>query len=109
MSLPSGVFKSQNTTVQEIKNDNSVSNITTNDTIGFGNWLLSMILYAIPIVNIIYVLVTIFTTKNTSKKNWAIAALIVLVISYIISFAFLYFLKTISLATLFQLYSSYVR
>lgn len=69
-------------------------------------WMLSMLLYLIPIVNIIYISFTIVKGGSEDKKSWAKGALIVLIISYIAGIVSVIILKNISLMTLFDTYMS---
>lgn len=78
------------------------------ENISFLKWLLSMFLYAIPIVNIIYTLVVIFKTDNETEKNWAKAALLMCVISSALNILIIVILKNIALASLFELYSRFI-
>lgn len=70
-------------------------------------WLLTMLLYSIPIVNIIYMVLLFVRGDNEDKMNWAKAAVIVMVISYMITIISIIILKNISLAQLFDLYIKY--
>lgn len=58
-----------------------------NSVITIGNWIGTMILTMIPIVNIIMLLIWAFSKKiPKSKKNWAIASCIVILIGIVIYF-----------------------
>ena len=46
-----------------------------------GNWMWTLLLASIPVVNIIFFIITAFATRKASKRSWAIANLIWLVIS----------------------------
>ena len=76
--------------------------------ISFPKWLLSMFLYEIPIVNIIYALVVIFKTENETEKNWAKAALLMSVLMTALGILAIVMLKNIALASLFELYSRFM-
>lgn len=76
--------------------------------ISFSKWLLSMILYSIPVVNIIYILIVIFKTNNETEKNWAKASLLVCVIRSALFMLLIVMLKNIALASLFELYSKFI-
>jgi len=68
-------------------------------TVSIGNWIGSIILTAIPIVNLICLLVwAISGSTIKSKKNWAIAMLIFMAVGII--------LGIISSATLLSFFSS---
>lgn len=60
----------------------------TDNDVSIGDWLITMLLCAIPIVNIVMIIVWAATAKKKSKKNWAIATLIVMVIGIVLSFLF---------------------
>ena len=51
------------------------------------NWLGSLILYAIPGVNIIFLVLTIIFAKSGTKRNFAIAGLILIVLCCVLIFA----------------------
>lgn len=52
--------------------------------VSIGNWILTFILLSIPIVNIVMLFVWAFSsTTRISKKNFAIAALIMMLIAII--------------------------
>lgn len=70
-------------------------------------WFLVMLLYAIPIVNIVYVAYLLIKCEDEQKKNWAKGAAIMLVILYVINIITFIILKNISLAQLFDLYIQY--
>jgi hypothetical protein len=54
-------------------------------TVSIGNWILSLILSAIPIVNLICLLVWAISGNTIkSKKNWAIAMLIFMAIGIVL-------------------------
>lgn len=121
MSLPEGVFSSgnkQNDTVQE----SSVTNPKMPEQPGFGSgshysafvsdeystplqWFLSLLLYAIPIVNIFYVSFMAFKSDD-DRKNWAKAALFMLIITYILNIAILIYLKNTTMAEFVDIISS---
>ena len=55
----------------------------------FGNWMLTLFLTFIPVVNIIMLLVWAFSSSTpASKANWAKAALLWMVIFIVISMLF---------------------
>ncbi len=60
--------------------------IDVNDPVGMGDFVLSIFLTAIPVINIICLLVWIFS-KNTkpSKRNWAKAKLIWVLVGLVIT------------------------
>ena len=51
-----------------------------------GDWIITFIIMAIPIVNIIMLFVWGFGNTNTSKANWAKASLIFMLIAFVIYF-----------------------
>jgi uncharacterized membrane protein len=65
--------------------------INKRETISIGDWLLTLILTAIPLVGIIMLFVWSFSSgTHPSKANWAKAALIliaIMIVLYIIFFA----------------------
>lgn len=60
----------------------------SDNDVSIGDWLITMLLCAIPIVNIVMIIVWAATAQKKSKKNWAIATLIVMVIGIVLSFLF---------------------
>lgn len=55
---------------------------TNNDVISTGNWFITILITAIPIIGLIMLFVWGFSdATNPNKKNWARAALIWLVIA----------------------------
>jgi len=58
-------------------------------TVSIGEWVITYIITAIPLVGFIMLLVWAFgSDAKTSKKNWAIAALIMAVIGAVIGIIF---------------------
>lgn len=51
------------------------------------NWMGSLILYAIPGVNLIFLILTIIFAKSGTKRNFAIAGLILMLLSAVLTFA----------------------
>ena len=52
-----------------------------------GQWLVTFLLMAIPIVNIIMIIVWIASKdENPNRKNWILAYLIVIAISFVLTF-----------------------
>ncbi len=50
-----------------------------------GNWVVTMILMIIPLVNIILLIVwAASSSENPNRKNWAIATLIFMAISFVL-------------------------
>jgi len=50
-----------------------------------GNWIVTMLLMIIPIVNIVLLIVwAASSSENLNRKNWAIATLIFFAISFVI-------------------------
>lgn len=85
----------------------AASTMNDYDYTSSGEWILTMILYSIPVVNFIYLLITILKDGNTDKKNWAKAALIVLCISYVIFIVACIILGKMSISQLFDSYIQY--
>ena len=56
-----------------------------NEPLSVGGWIGTLILLAIPIVNIIMIFVWAFGKGNISRKNYAIAALILTLIVVIVT------------------------
>ena len=56
--------------------------------ISIGNWIISLILTMIPIVNIIMLFVWAFSNGNPKKANWAKAALILILVWIILGIIF---------------------
>ncbi len=50
------------------------------NTVRVGNWMWTLLLSAIPGVNVIFWIVTAFASHKPSKRTWAIASIIWLVI-----------------------------
>ena len=48
------------------------------------NWMGSLILYAIPGVNLIFLILSIIFAKTGAKRNFAIAALVLMVLSLLL-------------------------
>lgn len=69
------------------------------------HWMLCMLLYLVPIINIVSLVVIMFKTEAEDKKNWAKASLIVLLISYIVGIVSLLVLKNVSLMQMFDAYT----
>ncbi|MEG1909900.1 MAG: hypothetical protein RR190_02910 [Bacteroidales bacterium] len=54
-----------------------------------GNWLITLLLMAIPLVNFILLFIWAFgTNTNTSKSNWAKASLVLMAICLCFGFLF---------------------
>ena len=51
------------------------------------NWFGSLILYAIPGVNLIFLILSIIFAKSGAKRNFAIAGLLLIVLSCVLIFA----------------------
>jgi hypothetical protein len=50
-----------------------------------GNWIITMIIMVIPIVNVVMLIVwAASSTENPNRKNWAVAQLIFIAIGIII-------------------------
>lgn len=58
-----------------------------------GNWMWSIILSYIPVVNIIFYIITAIGSKKTSKRKWAVAHLLWILIIVAISVALYYVFK----------------
>lgn len=67
----------------------NTNNETTEKTVSFGNWMGSMLLMFIPVIGIFIYLVMMFvwafgSDTPPSKRNWARASLIVMIISIVL-------------------------
>ena len=51
------------------------------------NWMGTLILYAIPGVNLIFLILTIIFAKSGSKRNFAIAGILLMVLCVMLTFA----------------------
>ena len=51
------------------------------------NWMGTLILYAIPGVNLIFLVLSAIFAKSTSKRNFAIAGIILMVLCVVLTFA----------------------
>lgn len=51
------------------------------------NWMGTLILYAIPGVNLIFLILTIIFAKSSAKRNFAIAGLILMALCLVLIFA----------------------
>ena len=59
-----------------------------------GSWMLTLFLMAIPVVNLVWLLMLAFGSGHSaSKRNWAKASLIWMVISVVLSIAFFFVLS----------------
>ncbi|MDD3563394.1 MAG: hypothetical protein PHR32_06950 [Candidatus Cloacimonetes bacterium] len=79
---------------QEPRSFTSQSNLSPHQNMApvmtIGNWIVTMILAAIPIVNIIMLIVwAASSTENPNRKNWAIATLIFIGILIVLNILFL--------------------
>ncbi|MGL5173988.1 MAG: hypothetical protein ACRC75_09060 [Olsenella sp.] len=69
--------------------NNSLQTNSTSTTIPTSEWVLTLFLSALPIVNIVLLCVWAFGSNTAeSKKNWAKATLIWLIIALAASFSF---------------------
>ena len=72
-----------------VTNNTYISNDNSSQTVSVGEWIVTFILMIIPIVNIIMLLVWAFSSGTTlSKKNWAKAELILILISIVLGVIF---------------------
>ena len=64
-----------------------------NREVSIGDWILTMILTSIPVINIIMLCIWAFGGDNTpvSKKNWAKATLIIAAVSIVIALIIFFF------------------
>ncbi|WP_236750151.1 hypothetical protein [Actinomyces oris] len=66
--------------------------VETADSVG--SWMLTLFLMAIPVVNLVWLLMLVFGSGHSaSKRNWAKASLIWMVISAVLSIAFFFVLS----------------
>jgi hypothetical protein len=67
-----------------------------------GNWIVSMLLLIIPFVNIILLIVwAASSSENPNRKNWAIATLIFIAISFVLGM-----ILSVTMAGLFSSFTS---
>lgn len=73
-----------------------------NREVSIGDWILTMILTSIPVVNIIMLCIWAFGGENTpaSKRNWAKATLIVAAIAIVLSLILVFFSATLFISLL---------
>ncbi len=65
------------------------------DPVTFSQWMLTLFFMLIPIVNFVMLIVWITSDETQpSKKNWAKAQLIWMIVSMIIGFTFSFFIRT---------------
>ena len=50
------------------------------------NWMGSLLLYSIPGVNLIFLTLSVFLAKTTAKRNFAIAGLVLMLVSLLLVF-----------------------
>ena len=83
----------------QMPNQQVVQSDSAKNTVSIGNWIGTIILTAIPLVNLICLLVWAISGNTIkSKKNWAIAMLIFMAIGIV--------LGIISSATILSFFSS---
>lgn len=51
--------------------------------VSIGNWMWSLLLAAIPVVNLVFFIITACATRKSSKRAWAIANIIWMVIVFV--------------------------
>lgn len=56
------------------------------DVVSLGTWIILLIILAIPIVNILALLILVFGQDNINLKNFAKATLIIMIIGFFFSF-----------------------
>jgi uncharacterized membrane protein YqjE len=67
--------------------ENQNTSLNQAPIISVGEWVVAFILMAIPLVNLIVLLIWAFgSTNNPSKANWAKAALLFMVIAFALWF-----------------------
>ncbi len=59
--------------------------------VSFLNWFFTLIVSAIPGVNILFFVITIATARNASKKSFAVAALVLSLLVLIAALAAVFF------------------
>lgn len=74
---------------KEVSKENSY----TDDTITVGKWLFNMLLLSIPLVNIAWVIKIITGGSNRTLKNYAIASIVVAIITNLITVTVMYLVK----------------
>lgn len=69
--------------------ESEVTTTTIHPSVSLGNWIITMIIMLIPVVNIVMLFIWAFSgSTNPSKANWAKASLIIVAISIILAFLF---------------------
>lgn len=63
----------------------SRSEIRRQQTVSIGNWVGTLVLMAIPVVNLVMAIIWAVSTKVPSKRNFAIAWILLTVICLIVS------------------------
>lgn len=58
--------------------------LQTEEPVSILNWIGTLIVCCIPIVNIIMLIVWAVSHKNPTKKNWAIAQIVIMVIMIVL-------------------------
>lgn len=75
------------------------------DDISMGKWLLTFIIMAVPVVNIVYAVVVIVQKKvNTTMLNYMKASIIMSIIAWIVSVALGSLLTAMIVNTMYSLY-----
>ena len=71
-----------------------------NNVMSVKDWIVTMLLMCIPLVNIILLFVWAFgSDENETRKNWAKANLIMMIIAFVLSFALSSFITAVLLGT----------
>ena len=69
--------------------ESEVTTTTIHPSVTLGNWIITMIIMLIPIVNIVMLFVWAFSSStNPSKSNWAKASLIFFAIGILFAILF---------------------
>ena len=69
--------------------ETKVTTTTIHPSVTLGNWILTMIIMCIPLVNIIMLFIWAFSaSSNPSKANWAKANLIIIAIGIVLFLLF---------------------
>lgn len=72
-----------------METNNQIQNNYNNNVVSVGNWVLTIILMGIPVVNLVLLLVWAFGDNTpVSKKNYAKAALILMAVGIILMILF---------------------
>lgn len=63
-------------------------NAAESEAVSMGNWFVTLLLVSIPLIGLIMLLVWAFGGSNPSKKNWARATLLWMLVGVVLAVAF---------------------